>query len=73
MNIFIFFWNLISNNYAFQMSYFTELAKTAGIENIKPVMAKLHIESSNCFNENLLHFREDIFKLVDSETFVKIN
>ncbi|KAM8712525.1 hypothetical protein ACLKA7_012948 [Drosophila subpalustris] len=56
-----------------QMSYFTELAETAGIENIKPVMAKLHIESSNCFNENLLHFREDIFKLVDSETFVKIN
>jgi len=55
------------------MSYFTELAKTAGIENIKPVMAKLHIESSNCFNENLLHFREDIFRLVDSETFVKIN
>ncbi|XP_060656174.1 senecionine N-oxygenase isoform X1 [Drosophila nasuta] len=56
-----------------QMHYFTELANEAKIENIKPVMAKLHIESTNCFNENLLHFREDIFRLVDSETFLKLN
>ncbi|KAH8260968.1 hypothetical protein KR044_001161, partial [Drosophila immigrans] len=56
-----------------QMHYFTELANNAQIENIKPVMAKLHIESTKCFNENLLHFREDIFRLVDSETFEKLN
>ncbi|EDW74761.1 uncharacterized protein Dwil_GK15849 [Drosophila willistoni] len=56
-----------------QFDYFTELAETANVKNIRPVMAKLHNESSNCFNENLLHFREDIFRLVDDETFVKIN
>ncbi|TDG38220.1 hypothetical protein AWZ03_015358, partial [Drosophila navojoa] len=62
--------HMLGNN---QMQYFTELANTAQIENIKPVMAKLHSESSNLFNENLLHFREDIFKIIDSETFVKVN
>ncbi|XP_064543263.1 senecionine N-oxygenase [Drosophila montana] len=56
-----------------QMQYFTELAETAQIGNIKPVMAKLHNESSNCFNENLINFREDIFKIIDSETFIKLN
>lgn len=55
------------------MFYFTDLAKTANIENIKPVMAKLHIESSNCFNNNLLKFRDDKFKILDDETFVKVN
>ncbi|EDW09798.1 senecionine N-oxygenase [Drosophila mojavensis] len=62
--------HMLGNN---QMQYFTELANAAQIENIKPVMAKLHCESSNLFNENLLHFREDIFKIIDSETFVKVN
>lgn len=55
------------------MYYFSDLAKTANIDNIKPVMAKLHIESSNRFNDNLLRFRDDKFKIVDHETFVKIN
>ncbi|KAH8403467.1 hypothetical protein KR222_001158, partial [Zaprionus bogoriensis] len=56
-----------------QMDYYSDLAMTAKIENIKPVMAKLHIESSNCFNNNLLSFRDDLFKIIDNETFVKIN
>ncbi|XP_030376010.1 senecionine N-oxygenase [Scaptodrosophila lebanonensis] len=56
-----------------QLHYFNDLAKTAQIKTIPPVMTKLHNESSNCFNENLLTFREDIFKLIDEETFIKIN
>ncbi|XP_020818015.1 senecionine N-oxygenase [Drosophila serrata] len=56
-----------------QAHYYTDLAETAGIKKIKDVMAKLHDESSKCFNENLLHFREDIFKIVDDETFIKVN
>lgn len=55
------------------MQYFNELAETAKIGNIKPVMAKLHCESSNCFNENLIYFRDDIFKIIDTETFIKFN
>ncbi|KAH8402270.1 hypothetical protein KR009_010889, partial [Drosophila setifemur] len=56
-----------------QINYFSDLAKTAGVKNIKPVMTKLHNESSKCFNENLLHFRDDNFKILDDETFVKLN
>ncbi|XP_037713560.1 senecionine N-oxygenase [Drosophila subpulchrella] len=56
-----------------QIDYFTDLSKTAGVKNIKPVMTKLHNESSKCFNENLRHFREDNFAIVDDETFVKLN
>ncbi|XP_017090330.2 senecionine N-oxygenase [Drosophila bipectinata] len=56
-----------------QIDYFTDLANTAGIKNLKPVMTKLHNESSKCFNENLLYFREDNFKLLNDEDFVKIN
>ncbi|BFG05462.1 senecionine N-oxygenase [Drosophila madeirensis] len=56
-----------------QIDYFTDLAETAGVKNIKPVMTKLHNESSKCFNDNLLHFREDNFAIVDDETFVKLN
>ncbi|EDX15629.1 GD15456 [Drosophila simulans] len=56
-----------------QVDYFTDLSQTAGVKNIKPVMTKLHNESSKCFNENLLHFREDNFAILDDETFVKLN
>ncbi|XP_017070433.1 senecionine N-oxygenase [Drosophila eugracilis] len=56
-----------------QVDYFSDLAKTAGVRNIKAVMTKLHNESSKCFNENLLHFREDNFAIVDDETFIKLN
>ncbi|XP_017124354.1 senecionine N-oxygenase [Drosophila elegans] len=56
-----------------QIYYFSDLAETAGVKNIKAVMTKLHNESSKCFNENLLHFREDNFEILDDETFVKIN
>ncbi|XP_016952975.1 senecionine N-oxygenase [Drosophila biarmipes] len=56
-----------------QIDYFSDLSKTAGVKNIKPVMTKLHNESSKCFNENLRHFREDNFAIVDDETFIKLN
>ncbi|XP_061391053.1 senecionine N-oxygenase-like [Musca vetustissima] len=56
-----------------QIHYYNDLAKTAAIENIKPVMTYLHNESSRRFLDDLLHFREDVFRIVDNESFVKIN
>ncbi|EDW74760.1 uncharacterized protein Dwil_GK15848 [Drosophila willistoni] len=56
-----------------QINYFTDLAETAKVKNIRPVMAKLHNESSNHFKKSLLNFRENIFKIVDDETFVQVN
>ncbi|XP_037807056.1 senecionine N-oxygenase [Lucilia sericata] len=53
--------------------YYDDLAETAHIENIKPVMTALHNESSRRFLDDLLHFREDIFRIVDDKEFVKIN
>uniref|UniRef100_A0A1I8PUP4 Flavin-containing monooxygenase n=1 Tax=Stomoxys calcitrans TaxID=35570 RepID=A0A1I8PUP4_STOCA len=56
-----------------QLDYYNDLAETAAIENIKPVMTYLHNESSRRFLDDLLHFREDVFRIVDNESFVKIN
>uniref|UniRef100_A0A1B0B9Z9 Flavin-containing monooxygenase n=1 Tax=Glossina palpalis gambiensis TaxID=67801 RepID=A0A1B0B9Z9_9MUSC len=53
--------------------YYTDLAKTADIEDIKPVMTLLHNESSRRFMDDLLHFRDDIFRIVDDNHFIKIN
>ncbi|XP_075155555.1 flavin-containing monooxygenase 1 [Haematobia irritans] len=56
-----------------QIDYYNDLAETAAIENIKPVMTYLHNESSRRFLDDLLHFRDDVFRIVDNENFEKIN
>uniref|UniRef100_A0A182R8W7 Flavin-containing monooxygenase n=1 Tax=Anopheles funestus TaxID=62324 RepID=A0A182R8W7_ANOFN len=52
-----------------QGRYYDDLARTAGIETIALVMTKLHNESSQRFVDDLIHFREDVFKIVDDEHF----
>uniref|UniRef100_A0A182QBZ2 Flavin-containing monooxygenase n=1 Tax=Anopheles farauti TaxID=69004 RepID=A0A182QBZ2_9DIPT len=52
-----------------QGRYYDDLAKTAEIETIAPVMTKLHNESSQRFVDDLIHFREDVFKIVDDDNF----
>ncbi|XP_055920260.1 senecionine N-oxygenase [Eupeodes corollae] len=56
-----------------QYEYYTDLANTAGVKNIDIVMAKLHDVSSGRFLDDLVNFRNDIFRLVDETTFIKIN
>ncbi|XP_065367668.1 senecionine N-oxygenase [Calliphora vicina] len=53
--------------------YYNDLAETAHIENIKPVMTALHNESSRRFLDDLLHFRDDVFRIVDDKEFIKLN
>lgn len=55
-----------------QGEYYEDLAKTASIAPIKPVMTKLHNESSQRFNDDLLNFRKDVFRIVDDETFEEV-
>ncbi|XP_058065614.1 senecionine N-oxygenase-like [Anopheles bellator] len=55
-----------------QGRYYEDLARTADIEPIAPVMTKLHNESSQRFVDDLIHFREDVFAIVDDETFVAL-
>ncbi|XP_055312743.1 uncharacterized protein LOC129574582 [Sitodiplosis mosellana] len=55
-----------------QNDYYDDLAKTAGIDNLKPVMTKLHNDSSERFLDDLVNFRKDIYRIIDDETFIKI-
>lgn len=55
-----------------QIQYYNDLATTAHIENLKPVMTNLHNESSQRFLDDLVNFRKDIFRIIDDETFVKL-
>lgn len=55
-----------------QTNYYDDLAKTAEIDNIKPVMTKLHEASAQRFLEDLTNFRKDVYRIVDDETFIKI-
>ncbi|XP_051860516.1 uncharacterized protein LOC117566735 isoform X2 [Drosophila albomicans] len=52
-----------------QMNYYTELANSEH----SMVVLKLQLKSSKSFLENLLNFREDVFKIEDTVTFVQIN
>uniref|UniRef100_A0AAG5D1I0 Flavin-containing monooxygenase n=1 Tax=Anopheles atroparvus TaxID=41427 RepID=A0AAG5D1I0_ANOAO len=55
-----------------QGHYYADLAKTADIEPIAPVMTKLHNESSQRFVDDLIHFREDVFRIIDNDHFVNV-
>lgn len=55
-----------------QGRYYDDLARTANIQTIPPVMTQLHNESSRRFVDDLIHFREDVFAIVDDEHFVYV-
>nr|XP_019537917.2 senecionine N-oxygenase-like [Aedes albopictus] len=55
-----------------QGEYYDDLARTADVEPIKPVMTRLHNESSQRFNDDLLNFRNDMFRIVDDNTFEEV-
>lgn len=55
-----------------QQEYYTVLSSIADIKSLPPVMAKIHIESTERFADDLINFREEVFKIVDDNTFVKI-
>lgn len=55
-----------------QHKYYNDLAFAAGLEPLKPVISKLHNFSSLRFLEDLTNFRKDVFRILDDETFVRI-
>lgn len=54
-----------------QNSYYDALSSTAKLDFIAPVFTNLHNESSRRFLEDLVHFREDAYKIVDDNTFIQ--
>lgn len=55
-----------------QNKYYADLSQTAEIEPLKPVITKLHSQSSRRFLDDLTNFRKDIFRILDDETFIKL-
>lgn len=56
-----------------QNAYYQELSSEANIEPLKTVLTKLHNLSSLRFLDDLIHFRREIFRIIDDETFVKVD
>lgn len=57
----------------FQYDYFKDLAATGELTPIPPVIVKLRNECVKRRYEDLQNFREDRYKIVDMENFVKVH
>ncbi|XP_031844708.2 senecionine N-oxygenase [Nomia melanderi] len=55
-----------------QGEYYTDLADTAGITPLPPVISKLHDESSMRFLDDLPHYREARYKIIDDYSFIRL-
>lgn len=56
-----------------QGDYYSELAALGNLEPLPSVLTKLHNESSQRFLEDLVNYREDVYKIVDGNNYIKIN
>nr|XP_050860583.1 flavin-containing monooxygenase 2-like isoform X3 [Vespula vulgaris] len=55
-----------------QGQYYDDLANTAGITRLPPVLVKLHNESSKRFLDDLVHYREDRYRIIDDYNYVQL-
>lgn len=55
-----------------QGQYYKDLSDTAGITHLPPVLTKLHNESSMRFLDDLVHYREDIYKILNDENYEQL-
>lgn len=55
-----------------QGRYFDDLANTAGIGLLPAVLTKLHNEVSTRFLDDLVHYRQDRYAIVDDYNFVQL-
>lgn len=56
-----------------QQSYYNELAEDSDTAPIPPVLVKLRDLSVKNLYEDLLNFREDQYKILDENTFIKVS
>ncbi|KAJ3648315.1 hypothetical protein Zmor_020127 [Zophobas morio] len=56
-----------------QQGYYEDLASAANTTPIAPVIVKLRDQSVKRLYDDLLNFREDRYKIVNNETFVKVH
>uniref|UniRef100_A0A0A9Z036 Flavin-containing monooxygenase n=1 Tax=Lygus hesperus TaxID=30085 RepID=A0A0A9Z036_LYGHE len=55
-----------------QGDYYSELAEAGGLEPLPPVMAQLHNHASQTHLDNLISFRNHVYKIVDSNSFLQV-
>lgn len=55
-----------------QILYYNDLAKTANIVPIAPVIVKLREDSAKRITEDLINFRNDVYKIIDDENYIKV-
>ena len=55
-----------------QAQYYEDLAITAGVSPLPPVLTKLHNESSTRFLDDLVHYRQDRYKILDDENYLQL-
>lgn len=55
-----------------QDHYYDDLANIAGVTSLPPVLAKLHNESSQRFMDDLTHYREDRYRIIDNYNFIQL-
>jgi len=55
-----------------QGAYYDDLANTAEITPLPPVLTKLHNESSTRFLDDLVNYREDRYRILDDRNFVQL-
>ena len=55
-----------------QGDYFDDLADTAGITPLPPVFTKLHDKSSEGFLNDLVHYREKRYRIIDDYNYIQL-
>ncbi|CAB3387241.1 Hypothetical predicted protein [Cloeon dipterum] len=55
-----------------QKEYYDDLADTAGVQRIAPVISKLHARVAQLIREDISTFKNRNFKVVDEENFVEL-
>ncbi|KRT85330.1 pyridine nucleotide-disulfide oxidoreductase [Oryctes borbonicus] len=56
----------------YQRSYYSDLAKLANTHDIPQVMIKIKDASFERFTEDLLNFRQDVYKIIDDENYIHV-
>ncbi|CAH2036847.1 unnamed protein product, partial [Iphiclides podalirius] len=56
-----------------QERYYASLASEANTKSLPPVLTKIREESSVRFLHNLQHYRQDVYKIIDDDTYEVIS
>lgn len=55
-----------------QEHYFDDLVDVAGLTPLPSVLTKLHNASSQRFLDDLVHYRQDRYRIVDDYNFIQL-